>query len=224
MAQNHPLITSDRSWRAALAGAGLFILWGIALIANEIPPEWSIPDWFTSLVLYIFIFGLFLTPVVMILAWCNNFPVWSYPYTVHFVIFSLYMTMVATPGLRLFRMDLFGRQVWGWRAWLPLLVIALVSLLLTRSFRPLAHFFTNIRADWTVLLFGFSGLLPLFVFIAFDEQDRLYSLIFMVILTALMVGMAWMYMISQHKRTRMLILLLGMLAVITTAILAPGYI
>ena len=98
------------------------------------------------------------------------------------------MTNVAMLGF------VFGRELWGWRAWVPLAVVAVISLLITQSLRPLRKFFTNIWEDWTLLTFGLFGSMPLVIAVVFDEMDRLYSLYFMVILTLLMVNTAFVYM------------------------------
>ncbi len=134
---------------------------------------------------------------------------------VHVLIFSLYMMNVATPGF------LFGRELWGWRAWVPLSVAAVISLLVTRSLRPLQKLFINIWDDWTLLTFGLFGFMPLLIAVVFDEMDRLYSLYFMVILTLLMVGTVFIYMQRSGHGERMRALLIGIFLTITLAMTAP---
>jgi len=131
------------------------------------------------------------------------------------------MTSVATPDLQILGVPLFGRQLWGWRAWIPLAVVALISLLVTRSLRPLLRLFTNVWHDWTLLTFGMFGILPLWVAINFDEMDRLYSLVFMVILTVLMIGAALLYLRSRRPGARIAALAIGIVPTIAVTVVAP---
>jgi hypothetical protein len=209
------------SWIDKLAGAGLFILWGGELILQEIPQEWNAPGWVESL-RGVFFIGLILAPLVLILAWARSFPRWSYPYIVHLVLFSLYLSIASTPGLQFFGIDIFGREMWGWRAWVLPLFTILVSLFITRSLHPVEQFFGNIIQEWSLALFALSSMLPLYVAIAFDEMDRLYSLIFMVVLSLMMITMALLYMGGWNKLHRAIILVLGIAAVICIAQLAAA--
>jgi len=204
---------SRKSWTAALGGTALFILWGLAMITGEFPHEWAFPIWIQG----VFFVGLiFVLPVGMCIGWIGGFPHWSYPYVGHVLIFSLYMTMVATPGF------LFDREMWGWRAWIPFLVVSVIALAFTRSLKPISKFFTNIWDDWTLLTFGMFGFMPLLVMIGFDEVDRLYSLYFMVILTLLMSGAAWSYIRADTQRRRIVALFIGITLAIAVTVIAPS--
>ncbi|MBI4769042.1 MAG: hypothetical protein HY784_01160 [Chloroflexi bacterium] len=121
------------------------------------------------------------------------------------------MTNVATPGMVLFGTPMFGRELWGWRAWIPLLVAAPIALAVTRPSRPLARLATNIGQDWTLLTFGMFAVMPLLVAIGFDEMDRLTSLYFMVPLALLMTGVALVHMRSRQPRGRIMALAIGIL-------------
>ncbi len=202
------------SWSETLAAIALFALWGLGLIFDELPHEWALPNWIRSVSGFLFVGTIVLLPVGLCIGWIKNFPRWSYPYVAHVLLFSLYMMNVATPGL------VFGRELWGWRAWIPLAVVAVISLLITHSLHPLQKLFTNIWDDWTVLTFGLFGSMPLLIAIVFDEIDRLYSLYFMVILTLLMVGTAFIYMQRPVHKERIAVLLIGILLTITLAMSA----
>ena len=203
---------SQKSYSAVFAGMVLFILWGLTLISMEIPLEWKFPAWIPVISLISMIFVL---PVGMCIGWILNFPRWSYPYVGHTLVFSLYMTNVATPGF------LFGREIWGWRAWIPLLVIAGIALIITRSLHPILKLFTNIWNDWTLLTFGLFGFMPLLVLIAFDEMDRLYSLYFMILITLLMCGTAFLYMRANIQRGKIFALFTGILLITVISLITP---
>lgn len=205
------------SWSATLAAVTLFLLLGLGLIFSELPHEWMLPSWFRSIAGYFLLGEIVLLPIGLCIAWIRDFPRWSYPYFGQVLLFSLYMMNVATPGF------LFDRELWGWRAWIPFLVVAVVSFLVTRSFHPLQRFFTNIRDDWTHLTFGMFGFMPLMITIIFDEMDRLYSLYFMVILTFLMAGTAVAYMLNSNNKGRVKALLIGVFLTTATAVAGPAW-
>jgi len=196
-----------------LSGSAFFILWGLALISGELPHEWGAPVWIQN---GFFISLLFLPPIGMCIGWIRGFPRWSYPYVVHMFFISLYMTNVATPGF------LFGRELWGWRAWIPLMVVVVIALAVTRSFHPIIKFFTSIRSDWTLLTFGMFGFMPLIIFIMFDEVDRLYSLYFMIALTFIMLGTVFVYLRSIDHAKRVRALVTGVLVSLVIASIAPN--
>ena len=212
---------SRTSWPASLAGAALFLLWGLVAIGGELPHEWAVPTWIHTLIRILSIGVLFFPPIALCFGWIKGFPRWSYPYVGHMSVYSLYMTSVATPGLKLFGYPVFGGDLWGWRAWIPLSIVTLIALLVTRSLRPLLRLVTNIWQDWTLLTFGMFGILPLLVAISFDEVDRLYSLYFMAILAVLMTGTALLYLRSRGQRSRILALLFGIVPTIAITVVAP---
>jgi hypothetical protein len=205
-------IKPQTSRLAILAGTIFFMLWGLNLIAGEFPHEWNVPEWVPGV---FFVSAVFALPIGMCIGWIQGFPRWSYPYVGHVLVFSLYMTNVSTPGF------LFGRDLWGWRAWIPLMLIAVIALAVTRSFQTIIKFFMNIWNDWTLLTFGMFGFMPLLVAISFDEMDGLFSLYFMVIVTLVMVGTAWSYLRADGQRGRVIALLAGILLTTVIAVLAP---
>lgn len=211
------------SLSAVLAGIFLFVVSGAGLIVGEIPIEWGLINRMSnSIRTILFIAPIFIFPIFMCVGWIISFPRWSYPYVVHVIVFSLYISNASTPGFKLFGYEMFGRELWGWRAWIPLMVIALIALGMTRSFRPIARFFTNIRDDWTLLTFGMFGFMPLVIAIMFDEVDRLFSLYFMVILAIILIGTAFAYMISAHHRRRAIALLIGISLSLVIPAIAPN--
>ena len=215
-------VHGQSSWGEVLAGVTLFLISGLLLILTEIPHDWwAISLWFTNPAA-VFLLGFLLVPAIGFgIGWIRSFPRWSYPYLGYALLVSFYMMSVATPGLRIFNYT-FGRSdLWGWRAWIPVSVMAVIALLITRSLRPLFKLFTNIWEDWTRLTFGMFGFMPLLIGIGFDEVDRLYSLPFMVVLTFLMVGTALTYLRSARQWQRVLALLVGIILIATIVTAAP---
>jgi hypothetical protein len=146
-----------------------------------------------------------------------GFPRWSYPYTGGLLVYSLYMMNTSTPLLRQLG---YLNQGWGWRAWLPFLFALLVGLLITRSFRPIGQFFANIHHDWTLATFAMYGCMPLVISIFFDGVDRLYTIIFLLLLIALMVATALLYMRAASQTIRIRILTAGVLATLAVTLAA----
>ena len=205
------------SWTTTLVAVIPFIYLGLVLIFSELPHEWMIPSWARSLGNYLLIGTIAFLPIGFCIGWIQGFPRWSYPYVGQFLLFSLYMMRQPTPGV------LFGKGLLRWRAWIPLLVIAVLSLLVTRSFYSLKRFLINISADWTVLTFGMFGFMPLLIAIIYDEMDRLYSLYFMVVLTLLMVVTVIVYMQSSNHKKRVSALVVGIFLTTTIAVSGPAW-
>jgi len=212
---------SPASWTAALAGIALFLVLGLELILGGIPHDWALATWLPYLRTASFL-SSFVFPVLGFgIGWAKGFPRWSYPYMGHVLLFSLYMMNVATPGLRIFGYTFGRNDLWGWRAWIPFVVMAVMALLFTRSLRPIVKLFTSVWQDWTLLTLGMFGFMPLFVAVGFDEVDRLYSLFFMVALTIVMAGTALAYLRSARLRQRVLALFAGTVLVVGIVTVAP---
>lgn len=209
------------SWGEALAGMTLFLISGLGLIFNEIPHEWVVPLWLTHLAGALLLASLLVPAIGFGIGWIRDFPRWSYPYSGLALLVSLYMMNAATPGLRILNYTFGRNDPWGWRAWIPVSVMAVIALLITRSLRPLFKLFTNIWEDWTRLTYGMFGFIPLLIWIGFDEVNRLYSLPFMVALTFLMVGTALTYLRSARQWQRVLALLVGIILIVTIVAAAP---
>jgi hypothetical protein len=214
--------SSSEPWWASCLGALYFLLGGVGLMLNEIPHTWGVPaglrafDW-------LFFFGLLPSAIGFAAGWALGFPRWSYPYTGGLLVYSLYRMNTATPLLRLLGYE---NQGWGWRAWIPFLLACGVGFLLTWWVKPTprpersaaqskgdsprpersrtAHFlfFSNLNQDRSLASYAMFGWMPLLLFISFDEMDRLYTLIFMLIFTAFMLATALLYQRQRRQERR----------------------
>jgi hypothetical protein len=197
----------QESWPATIAGALFFLLAGLELMAGDIPRTWSIPNRLAG-VDFLFLFGLLVPAIAFAIGWVFYFPRWSYPYTAALPVFSLYMMSTATPLLR--QLGYLNRG-WGYLAWIPFLLAVLVGLLLTRSLHPIARFFTNIRQDWTLGTYAMFAWMPMLISIGFDEIYRLYSLVFKLVLTILMVATSLLYLRAGRHKSQSRIMVAGVL-------------
>ncbi len=210
---------SAPSMPAAIAGTFPLFIWGGALLINELPPAWNLPVWIDALLGGLFFSILLVPPVSVGVAYLEGFPRWSYPYLTQAIFFSMYLVSASTPGITVLGYPIFGMELWGWKAWMiPLLVVAAIVLTITRSLRPLEMLFTELWEDWTLLLFGFLGLMPLLVAIGFDEIDRSYALPFKTSAVAVMIGSAFIYMLSSQMWLRSIVMAtaIGITIAITT--------
>lgn len=200
------------SWLGVTAGLALFLIAGWELILNELPYElhqqlYNPSYWF-----------FFLSPAVgLAVAWVLRFPRWSYPYIPIAFLLPLYLSNASTPGLTLFGFPTFGRELWGWRAFIPVLLGGAMAWPITRSFDAWRRFFSRIGQDWTLGSYALSGTLPLVIFIAYDEMDRLYTLRDVSLLSAILIAMAVIYLRSRTFHRRRLTIIVGILTILLYA-------
>lgn len=147
-----------------LAGPILTILFsGIVKVPAFITVD-SIGYWILLVVLAIM--------AILIASWRQAFPDWSIPYWSTFLVFTLLMSVMTTPGLTLFGKEIFGSHIWGPLAYIPLMIVALVSVLLTRSLEPVTQFMRRISKDWTLVSFAIYAMIPIFLWMTFDEMHN----------------------------------------------------
>jgi hypothetical protein len=214
--------TAPRDWRSswgeALAGMVPFLIIGLAAMLIEWPRAViPLPTCLNYLAGGLFLGGYLVLVVGLGIGWVKGFPRWSYSYVGYVLIFALYMMNVATPQLRIFNYTFQRNELWGWRSWIPFLVIAAIALVLTRSLRPLFRLVTNVCKDWTQLSFGLYGMMPLAVLLAFDEVDNSYQFPYMLLLTLILVEGALAYMRSARTWQRALALLVSTTLAVTVA-------
>ncbi len=187
------------SWSEALAGMVPLLVFGLAMALNEhlIRLAWSA----YGTTVYCFAACYFVLLIGLGVGWAKGFPRWSYPYG-GLVLVSTWWWM----GLN-------SPRVWilnGPGAWIPLLMMAAVALLLTRSWRPLRQLPAGVWHDWTRLSFGLYGCLPLIVWLLFDEVTAPYPAPYLAASAVVLAGGALAYVRSARTPQRALALLMGM--------------
>jgi hypothetical protein len=199
-----------------------FLLFGMILIMIELPVTFFQLEWFTKIGGHLLLAVLILPAIGFGIGWVQNFPRWSYPYTGMMFIMALYIRGASTPGVIFFGIPIFGRELWGWRAWLPMVTSLIAALAISRSLKPVIGFFKNLWKDWSIPSYFMVGALPLLVLIAFDEIDRMYSLYFMTAFALLLVGMVVFYLRSRYPWQRVLVLTAGICAILFPAALGSN--
>jgi len=214
---NEIQVSSPSSKKEILAGVGLFLFMGLFMAYMKTPYEWGWKGWMSPLGKYLFAMN-FLIPVTgCAIGWIKGFPRWSYPYVGVSLIHSLSLMNASTPGLSFFGYEIFGREHWGWRSWVPLGIAIIIALIISRSFRPVKKFFTNGWADWTLFTFGMLGWVLWFFDVSFDDIDNQYSRYFIISLNIITVLAAYAYMRSSNTWQRGLSLAIGIVIPVAVA-------
>jgi hypothetical protein len=169
-----PAAEAPASWRESLAGAGLFLLLpalgGVytaiyVLLGGQGPRPSTQYEDAGSMLLALIVAGLI---AVACYAWIHSFPRWSFPYLGFGLVFSLLMSAVVSSA------TILGHQAGRveqllWRAFVPALSVAVISLLATRSLQPLRQLAGDVWNDWTRISFALYAMLPIPLLLRFDE-------------------------------------------------------
>lgn len=209
---------SPASIGQVVMGALLFFLFSLILIMWELPITLFDQEWFNIVGSSLFGMLLILPAIGFGIGWAHGFPRWSYPYVGMALLLAFYIQNASTPGMKLFGIPVFGREIWGWRAWVPLGIAFIITIVISRSFKPFMSFFTNLWNDWSILSYFMISAVPLLVMIAFDEMDRIYTLYFILPFDVLLVGMVIFYLKGRNASQRVLALTVGVIAIIFPAV------
>jgi hypothetical protein len=197
-----------------------FLMFGIVMIMLNMAATLMELGWFDTVGGTLLWLWLLLPPIGFGIGWVQGFPRWSYPYVGMALILAFYIQNASTPGLNFFGIPVFGRELWGWRSWVPLTAAFVIALVISRSLKPFVSFFVNLWKDWSIPSYFMAGALPWLVFGALIEIDQLYSLL--VTLAILPVGMVILYLRSQTTWQRVLVLTVGVVAILFPAALGSN--
>lgn len=143
------------------------------------------------------------------IGWVKDFPGW----TIHSIGFCLFVSIlfmnISSPYLN-------RSETWGLLALLPFALTLIISLLIHLSLQPLKQLLKQIKEDKSIIIFMVYGILPLLLWIEFDEIYNAMVIPYVVVLTALTALSVTIYLISSKKTVRTLSVILGFL--ITNAI------
>jgi hypothetical protein len=156
------------------------------------------------------------------IGWVKGFPRWSYPYAAFAFVFALYWMGIATPGVKILNHTFQRNELWGWRAWVPLLTVMAVVFVMTRTLEPVRCMARDVRQDWTRLSFAVYGIMPFAVRLFFDEVRNTYEFPFTLMANVILVVGAFSYLRSKETKPRVLSLLMGTSVMISVAALGNG--
>jgi MFS family permease len=198
----------------ALSLLPLFLLGALAAL-QALPVGIGLPLVFPILIF----FGTYLVVLAAVLiGWLKGLPAWAYPYLAYGFIFALYLSFASTPGVSLFNIPMWGREMWGWRAFVPVALVVGAALLLRKpSWQRVSEWASEIWQDWTLLAYGLYGLLPLLVPILLDETGRSYRFPATALAMFVMLCGATLYLGMAKSRLRTALMLAGIFLCIIIA-------
>jgi hypothetical protein len=169
------------SWGEALLGALPFLLFGLAYLfkgMTELGYFGNSTDWGLNFYRYILPGAYLIILVGLLIGWLKGFPRWSYAYLGMAFFGGWYYSNGRFHG-------------WDpeWRAWIPLILMVVIALLITRSLRPLERLVKGVWNDWTRLSFALYAWGPMLTVTFFDMEWGITELVWMCIdITLLAVG------------------------------------
>jgi len=175
----------------ALLGTLPYLAFGLAGMIGNLISNYSMSGHDVEMVMYAL--GL----IGLLIGWIHNFPLWSYGYLGISLLIAWFNTDVSINGVR-----------WGYRIWLPLIVIVLLAMLWRRSLEPLRTFFRDVWNDWTRLTFLMYALGG-FMALIYDESHNPYPLLFMAGSTLIVAAGAWFFLRSSTLVGRILSIAVG---------------
>jgi hypothetical protein len=206
------------SWGKALAGMVPFLAFGLTKVLYEVLLLHPNPVW---------LWGEIACYVVLLIGlgvgWVKGFPRWSYPYGGLVLVSTLGWMGIPAQNLSDHNIWILKRynELLGWRAWIPFLLMAVIALLLTRSVRPLRQLITGVWHDWTRFSFGLYGVMPMAVWIGFDEVS-FNPVPYLFVSMVGLAGGALAYVRSARTSQRALALLIGMTLTSWMAMVGPA--
>ncbi|MFA4853443.1 MAG: hypothetical protein WC599_13075 [Bacteroidales bacterium] len=143
------------------------------------------------------------------IGWIKDFPKW----TIHSIGFCLFISLmlmnISSPFLN-------RTETWGLLGLLPFALTLIISLSIHFTLQPLRQLFKQIKEEKNIIIFIFYGLLPIILWLEFDEIYYVSVIPYIIVLTILTALSVIIYLISSKKVVRTLTLILGIL--ITNAI------
>ncbi len=148
-------------WSQTWPGMLLFLLIGTAVILMETPFSAGQANLAYTIGTILFLGGYLVILGGLLCGWLKGFPRWTFLYLGYSLIFSLYLSYAASPGIRIFNIPIWGGELWGWRAWVPLGLVILLVLVLGQSARqPVNNLLKNAWKDWTQHAFFLTAFFP----------------------------------------------------------------
>lgn len=201
--------------REIILGVLPLIVLGLGTMISNMPITVRLSDTLT--------YSIYILPYLVVMAgllwgWLKGFPRWVYPYPVYGVFFALYFSLSAQPSYKMWGLDL-----WDWLPFVPMGIVILLALRFGKS--PLEAVVKMIEAvwkDWTLLVYGLYGLLPLIIPIFQDETERSYRFPVTAAAISLMLVCGILYVGITKPWLRTTFLLGGLFLSLLTASVGSG--
>ena len=172
--------------------------------------SWLLEDTILGFTFFLASFVLYL--LILGIGWVKNFPKWTIYSIGTSVVLSLFLMQVSSPML-------YRTEEWGIIALIPLVLTLIFSLLFRPSFQPLKQLYNQIKEEKNILILLFYGILPLILWMGFDEIHRPTLFIYPIILTIIIGVTIILYLENKSKKQRNLILIFGTVIPIIIAVI-----
>lgn len=189
-----PARTELSLWPGSLAGLPVLVF-GVALILANLQGFRGRGDWTWLLFAAdgIVLIGILIGSI----GW---FPIWVYAFAGMAVLFSLWWSS-STVGT--------DRTLSGLLAWSPLLIALALSVLLTRSLKPLLKFLQGLLRDWSLASLGLYSVLPFAMVAVMSELPAANASVYQILAVLFMTAGAAIAGLVEQPQTRWIALLLG---------------
>ena len=198
-----------------------FLLMGLASLLTQAPVAVTTTLPVVQILGGIFSFGGYLVILYgLFRGWLLGFPRWVYPYLVYGIMFAVFISNASTPGLIIFGVPLFGTELWGWRAYVPLGIVAVLALLLSRPpWANLVRLGKAVWKDWTRISFGLYGLMIMATEVSMDEVERSFRFppILLAVVLVILGALGYMSLVKSWQRMAALLVCAGLSIVIMLA-------
>jgi len=171
----------------------LFLVMNLVLLIS--PAAFFRYEWFSSILVSTI---LLVYLVAYVVGWKQGFPRWWFAYPATLVMASLLMENASSPGVSIlgFRSE---NAVWGWKAWLPLIVSTFIAVAISFSTGTYRKLWQGIWHDPTRLSFLFYGVLPFWSVMIFDEvADKVTTPVMLISFVLFFVGAFFYLRTSQY--------------------------
>ncbi|MRS05025.1 hypothetical protein EG832_17695 [bacterium] len=171
----------------------LFLVMNLFLLIS--PTTFYTNEWFSSLLISTI---LLVYLVAYVIGWKQGFPRWWYAYPATLVMTTLLMQNATSPGVAIlgFRSD---DAVWGWRAWVPLIIATFLAVAISSSSGTYRKLWQGIWHDPTRLSFLFYGTLPFWSVMIFDEvADKVTTPVMLISFMLFFVGAFFYLRTNQY--------------------------
>jgi hypothetical protein len=154
-------VRSSDSWPAALATALPFLVCGLTMVLERIvTPDMYGRTGLPPAPLLVQLIGYLILLVGLGAGWVKGFPRWAYGYISLAYVAMLWWMDLAAPQLQSLGVSISNdwHERLGWRALIPVGLMAVTALVWTRSLHPLRQLVTGVWEDWTrlsLVLYGF---------------------------------------------------------------------
>jgi len=194
----NPSVREEKMTRGEIIlGTLPFALYGLVSMLTKT----EFPFWSTYLSFFI------VTLLGLLIGVVKGFPRWTYSYLGWSMVMSWYWTMMPIYIKNVYS-PVTHNQLWGWWAWIPLLITILVGMLFAGSLRPLRDLASGIWQNWTFLslmMYTFAA----FTLLIYDENHHPYLLAFMAASTLVICMTVWVFLQSASSWKRVIALIAG---------------